>query len=384
MGRCAIDPKRPSRIGRLAILVAWSGALFPPACSSIAAEPPDLDLRAWLQPVPPSARFSDPAYYIWCGSMVRDDRGQCHLFYSRWPRHLGFDAWVSHSEIAHAVSDHPLGPYRHKDVALPPRGKEYWDGLCTHDPTVMRFGRKYYLYYMGNTADHYMGDWPDPAVMRTQRWVHRNNQRVGVAVADSPDGPWTRQAKPLVEPTPGFVDALCCNDATVTARPGGGYLMIYKAVGDKGRLPFGGPVLHVVATADSPTGPFKKHPQPVFVKEGAAFAAEDPFVWTDGVRYWAIIKDQGGYYTDQAGKRRSLVLFTSADGLRWSLAKHPFITPPEIVWADGRRQELAALERPQLWLDGGRPAILFCAADGSAKRSESFNVHIPLKGPLSR
>jgi hypothetical protein len=112
-----------------------------------------LDLRAWLQPAPKSAQFSDPEYYIWCGSMVRDDAGKCHLFYSRWPRKLGFDAWASHSEIAHAVSDNPLGPYRHKDVAFPPRGKEFWDGLCTHDPTVMRFGSKYYLYYMGNTAD---------------------------------------------------------------------------------------------------------------------------------------------------------------------------------------------------------------------------------------
>ena len=106
--------------------------------STDAAGEPNLDLRAWLQPVPVTARFSVPDYYVWCGSMVRDDKGKCHLFYSRWPKRLGFDAWVSHSEIAHAVSDNPLGPYRPVDVALPPRGKEFWDGLCTHDPTVIR------------------------------------------------------------------------------------------------------------------------------------------------------------------------------------------------------------------------------------------------------
>ena len=346
-----------------------------------AADLAGLDLRAWIQPSPLTARFEDPDYYVWCGTMVRDDAGKCHLFYSRWKRHLGFYAWVSHSEIAHAVSDNPLGPYRPKDVALPPRGKEFWDGLCTHDPTVMRFGSKYYLYYMGDTADYSMGDAPDPAVMKTQRWVHRNNQRVGVAVADSPDGPWKRMDQPLVAPTPGFYDALCCTDPTVTARPGGGYVMVYKAVGDKDPLPFGGPVVLIAATSDSPTGPFMKQPEPVFAKEGVKFAAEDPFIWSDDKRCWAIIKDQGGYYTDQGGKGRSLVLFESPDGLQWKLAEHPFITTPEVTWADGRHQKLAQLERPQIWLENGLPAILFCAADETPNLSATFNLQIPLKMP---
>src|SRR5579871_6545066 len=173
---------KPALRALIPLLLLFS--LTPPL---LAADEPglvDLDLREWIQPAPASSRFSDPGYYVWCGSMVRDDKGTCHLFYSRWPQHLGFYAWVSHSEIAHAVADNPQGPYRAKDVALPPRGKEFWDGLCTHDPTVMRFGSKYYLYYMGNTADHYMGDHPDPKVMDQQRWAHRNNQRIGVAVAD--------------------------------------------------------------------------------------------------------------------------------------------------------------------------------------------------------
>ncbi len=358
--------------------------LLVPSATLRAAELPDLDLRAWIQPVPLSARFSDPDYYIWCGSMVRDDAGRCHLFYSRWPRRLGFYAWVSHSEIAHAVSEHPLGPYRHKDVALPARGKEFWDGLCTHDPTVMRFGSKYYLYYMGNTADRAMGDAPDPAVMKTRRWIQRNNQRIGVAVADHPDGPWQRLGQPLIAPTPGFFDALCCTDPTVTARPGGGFVMVYKAVGDHGAMPFGGPVVLVAATSQSPTGPFEKMSALVFHKAGVHFAAEDPFIWSDGRQCRAIIKDQGGYYTDQGGKGKSLVLFESPDGLQWTLAKHPFITTPEVMWEDGWHETLAQLERPQVWLDHGLPAILFCAADDSVHYSHSFNVHIPLKLPTER
>lgn len=68
-------------------------------------------------------------------------------------------------------------------------------------PPVLRIGKKFYLYFMGNRDDL--------APTKGLNWVHRNNQRIGVAVADSPDGPWQRFDNPLVEPTPGFYDALC-------------------------------------------------------------------------------------------------------------------------------------------------------------------------------
>jgi hypothetical protein len=332
---------------------------------SVMSEP---DFAAMIQPIPETAKFSDPDYYIWCGTMVRGDDGKCHLYYSRWPRKLGHYAWVTHSEIAHAVGDTPLGPFRHREVALPARGKEFWDGLCTHNPNVHRFGAKYYLYYMGNTGDG--------AALKTLNWTHRNNQRVGVAVADSPDGPWQRFGRPLIEPTSGFVDALCVTNPSVSERPGGGYLMVYKAVGDKQKLPFGGPVLHAVATSDSPTGPFTKHPKPVFVKEGEAFAAEDPFIWTAGNCYWAIVKDNAGHFT---GKGKSTALFQSDDGLDWRLAKHPLVATTEVRWEDGRTQKLNSLERPQIYFENGLPVMLMFAADEDNKREHSFNVRIPLK-----
>jgi hypothetical protein len=328
----------------------------------------DPDFAAMIRPIPESAKFIDPDYYIWCGTMVKGDDGKCHLYYSRWPRKLGHYAWVTHSEIAHAVGDTPLGPFAHRDVALPARGKEFWDGLCTHNPNVHRFGGKYYLYYMGNTGDG--------VAMRTLNWTHRNNQRIGVAVADSPDGPWRRMDKPLIEPTPGFVDALCATNPSVAERPGGGYLMVYKAVDNRNKLPFGGPVLHAVATADAPTGPFTKHPKPVFVKEGVAFAAEDPFIWSDGRRFWAIVKDNAGNFT---GKGKSTALFQSDDGLDWRLAAHPLVATTEVTWEGGRAQKLHSLERPQLYFEDGRPAVLMVAVDEDSRREHSFNVRIPLQ-----
>jgi predicted GH43/DUF377 family glycosyl hydrolase len=355
---------QPSNIrSPMRILVLAAAVLF---STLNAAE--DYDFTKMIQPAPASAKFEDPGYIVWCGTMVKGDDGKYHMLYSRWPAKLGHYAWVSHSEVAHAVADHPLGPYQPTGVALPERGESFWDGLCTHNPTIVKFGKKYYLYYMGNTGDRKPGS--------PLNWTHRNNQRIGVAVADSPAGPWVRSDKPLIEPTPDFHDALCLANPSVVERPDGGYLMVYKAVGRQNKLPFGGPVVHVVATSDSPTGPFKKHPDPVFTHPGSSFAAEDPFIWQSEGTYWAIVKDFKGGFT-HAGP--SLALFRSADGFDWKPAAHPLVSKLEVRWRDGKTSALMKLERPQIYFENNQPAVLLCAAAPTNQLNESFNVQIPLK-----
>ena len=355
--------KHPTRREFMGQSLALTGGLMLPNSKA-----DDLDFQKLLRPIPLTAKFEMPDYYVWCGTLTKADDGKYYLLFSRWPRALGHNAWVTHSEVAVAMGHSPFGPFTFKSVALPARGKQFWDGLCTHNPTVQRFGKKFYLYYMGNTGDG--------VAMKSLNWTHRNNQRIGVAVADHPSGPWQRFDQPLIAPTAGFYDALMCSNPSVTRRPDGGFLMVYKAVGDKNKMPFGGPVLHCVATSDSPTGAFKKHPHPVFVKEGVAFAAEDPFIWHDGQRYRAIVKDNEGYFTN-AGK--SLALFESANGLDWKLAAHPLVATMEVQWADGTKQKMNSLERPQLWFEKGKPTVLLCASDVSAARESSFNVQIPLR-----
>jgi len=346
-----------------------NGALALPASTNTTA---GYDFNAMLQPVPATAKFADPDFNIWCGSAVKGDDGTYHMFYSRWPRKLGHLAWVTHSEVAHAVSDSPLGPWKHQDVALPPRGTNFWDGSCTHNPTVVRMAGKFYLYYMGNYGDGVTG--------KSLNWTHRNHQRIGVAVADSPNGPWQRFDKPMVDVSTdtNAPDALVATNPSVTQRPDGGVLMIYKAVGLKRALPFGGPVVHLVATADSPTGPFTKRPGEVFSAKGVMFAAEDPFLWRGTDRYWAVVKDNAGHFTKRG---YSLALWESADGIDWKLARHPLVATPEVTWADGRKQRLDALERPQVLFDNGVPIALLCAAADAKGRDGSFNIQIPLKGP---
>lgn len=327
--------------------------------------------------VPFSAQFVSDSMSIWGGSLVKGEDGLYHMFYSRWPKNLGW-AWVTHSEIAHAVSDSPLGPFEFKDVSLPVREDEYWDGLCTHNPTIHKFDGKYYLYYMGNTGDGVVvGIHGKPDL----NWVHRNNQRIGVAIAENPFGPWQRFEKPVLDITHNDSlahDALMTSNPSICQRPNGSYLMVYKAVGKKFPAPFGGPVVHMIATSDNPAGPFIKHPNPIFTFEGERFPAEDPYIWHQEGKYRAIVKRMKHSEKKQIF---SLELYESIDGFDWSPAPNPKISDLEFEWENGKLQKLNHLERPQLYFENGLPKVLLCAADTLDQNGvrQSFNVQIPLK-----
>lgn len=345
--------------------------LIAASCSSNKQEvqPCELNLQSMMQQVPESAKFINDSFFIWGGSMVKSHMdNKYHLFYSQWPRKLGMNAWITHSEIAHAISDSPFGPFEFKNVALPARGEKYWDGLVTHNPTIHFFDGKYYLYYMGNTGDGIPTD-------KSLNWTHRNNQRIGVAIADDPKGPWKRFSKPLIDVSPDTLahDALMVSNPSVTKMADGKYLMVYKAVAKKGKMPFGGPVVHLTATADSPVGPFIKKMEPVFTAQNLDFPAEDPFVWYDDKCYYAIVKDMNGAFTD-AGK--SLALFCSKDGLNWKKASHVLVSKLELDWKNGKKQKVIALERPQLFFENGEMVALLCAVNENIEHS--FNVQIPL------
>lgn len=360
------------------LIACATGCLFPGAIPAEAAPDEDIkasfDLAALIQPVPRTAKFIDEKYFTWGGSVVKGDDGRYHMFYSRWLRKDGFFSWVTRSEIAHAVSGSPLGPFRFRDVALPKRGAQYWDGLVTHNPTIKKFGRKYYLYYSGNTGNNVLNK-------KQANLTHRHNQQIGVAIATSPNGPWKRFDKPIIAKNPdiGADDHLLCTNPTVTRKPDGKYLMIYKASAKRIKTPVSGPIYHLTAEADRPEGPFIKKGIRCFEADPSiAFPAEDPNIWCQDGVFYAILKDFHGTFT---GKGRSLVLFISKDGLHWKLPEHCFIANPEITWADGSIQKFARLERPQIFLENGRPAVLYCAALLDKEHSQSMNIHIPIAPP---
>lgn len=339
-----------------------------------------LDLGAMVQPAPLAAKFADTNFHIWCGAPTHTADGKCHLFFSRWPVGRGFaPGWAIHSEIAYAVADQPEGPYRFVNVALPARGvnpatgKKYWDADVTHNPNVLQHGGKLYLFYMGNRGDG-------------QYATHRNNQRIGVAVADRPEGPWRRFDQPIIDVSTNQAafDSLCVANPAAAVRPDGGVLLIYKAVESVPGKLMGGRVRYGVAGAERPEGPYRKMPGRVFESAGDEgqtwMLAEDPFIWfsrRDGNRYHAVARDVVGRFT---GEKGGLALFESADGLHWEAAVHPKVLGARFRWADGSMSH-TQLERPALLFSNGVPTHLFGATDGYRKDGGvSCNVQIPLGG----
>lgn len=349
----------------------------------------DYSLADMVHAIPPGNIQKDSLWNIWGGSMVKGYDNKYHLYFSRWPRQSGHESWISHSEIAYAVADKPEGPFRFVNVALPATGSVAWDGSMTHNPYMVLKDDKYYLYYIGSmgevlSADQklipYGDDW----------WTRRNKQRIGVAVSDKPEGPWTRFDTPVLtnnEDTTAF-DAMCVNNPAVCVGRDGKMVMLYKAVCKNGTRG-GGSVRFSVAFANSPTGPFIKTNKLIFqpADPDARMVAEDPYLWYDekSDRYYAIVRDVVGQFTgeDSGG----LALMMSDDAMDWHATSCPKVLPAKLQWEDGTVYDAKTdhVERPFLYRDeNGVPRLLFGAfsinKDG-IHREHSFNGRIPLKIP---
>ena len=316
-------------------------------------------------------------YNVWGTNIIKGKDGKYHAIYSRWLKSRGHLGWVTHSEIAHAVADKLTGPYIFKDVALPARGNEFWDGDCTHNPHLLEYDGKYYLYHMGNHGSGYWDTTADtvmPHYTDKEWWVNRNNQRIGVAVANDINGPWKRFDKPLVD-----VDKTrrMCSTPVVSLRSDGKFLMVYKYVEEKeGRS--GGRVVHVTALADSPLGPFKDTGITFIETTASKFAVDDHVEWVQDGTYYCIGKDHDGSLTDY-GKGAMVLYVADEKGLSWTLAKQPLVLKAgELNWTDGEKTLCArTADMPKLYFENGLPKALTIAV--LPKDSEiSFSVVIPL------
>lgn len=369
------------------IILSWFNLCF-------AQNENDLNLGAMVQPVPEEYKFIDPDYHIWGASVVKGYDGQYHMYYSRWKYELGHMGWVTDSEVAYAIAESAEGPYKHAGIALPARGKEFWDGTTTHNPTVFKKDGKYYLYYMGTTSSVRA---EQPTSMKNKDWwIYRNNQRIGVAWADNPAGPWNRLDKPVIDVSENSTasDALMTSNPAINIAPDGSIFAVYKAVGkQKGWKPVdmtssdgwqvskGSRVRYMLAFADNPLGPFKKHKETIFElkgSEGEHMIAEDPYVWSQNGTYYAIVTDIKGRFTGDNG---ALALMESDNGYDWVQASHPLVVPSRILKTDGIKTEYK-IERPQLLLEDGVPTFLLGAlgitVDG-VHRGHACNLRIQLK-----
>lgn len=173
--------------------------------------------------------YSEKDYWVWGSSVVKDDSGKYHMFVSRFTKQLPFHpGWMVASEIVHAVSDKPEGPFKFSDVALPARGGQYWDGISTHNPRIMKHNGKYYLMYMGTT--HPFEEPTKEELTLDSKWciVARSNKRIGLAVADTPYGPWKRADKPIIDVEPNTFYSYLTSNPSPVVNEDGSVFVIFK------------------------------------------------------------------------------------------------------------------------------------------------------------
>lgn len=352
-------------------------ALFMISCS-FQKKSQELDFTQLIPAKPDKRFFQMEGYCVWCNGAVKGEDGKYHLFFSRWPESRGFDAWVTHSEIAHAVSDSLLGPYVFHDIAIPHRGNQYWDGDYAHNPHVLKEGDTYYLYYTGNCGSGYWyhtADTVKPTMNDREWWINRNNQRVGVAVAKSPYGPWKRFDKPLIDISEGRKTT---GVPTVSKRPDGKYMMVYKSVTDNGTFKGGG-VVHHVALADHPLGPFVDYDKPFVVSSKSDFPIDDHVEWYQDGKYYCIAKDHAGSKENSLTKfGKALILFESEDGLNWQLAENALVHEFHMDFSDGTQMDFERLEMPKVYMEDGKIKALFLAAKPVGV-SKSFSIVLPVQ-----
>ncbi|MDN5204628.1 glycoside hydrolase family protein [Fulvivirgaceae bacterium BMA10] len=303
-------------------------------------------------------------YFNWGGSIYKDNEGIYHLFYSRWKKKHTFYGWLTHSEIAHATSSSPKGPWEYLRTELKGHGKGYWDAITAHNPKIKFFDGKFYLYYIStNMGDK---DYTEKELEETSQvgyshpnWkILRPNQRTGVAVSNSINGPWERLDLPLIEPS-GPITTLTVNPAIARNMDGKYYLVV------KGDKPNETRFIRnqAVAISDSPLGPFKMQPKAVI----DYMDTEDMSIWYDS--------DRNRFY-GVFHAHSYIGLITSIDGTIWEKAKDEVVTTKSLDMEDGTVLEPVRMERPFVYVENSVPEILLLTAKF---KDESYTVCIPLK-----
>lgn len=134
--------------------------------------------------------------------------------------------------------------------------------------------------------------------------------------------------------------------------------------------------IHTQVRIGRPTGPFIKTPHPIFAKAVIRSPAEGPYLGSDRRGHGAIAKEFAGH---SDGRGRSTALLRYDNGLAWRLAKKPLVATTVIRWRGGETQSLNSLERPQLLLEDGAPAVLLFACDETKQRTHAFNLRLPIQ-----
>lgn len=241
--------------------------------------------------------------------------GLYYVWYSRGPQANGYNAtvWYATSHDGHQWKE------RGEALARGPKGS--WDEQSVFTPNILIARNKYWLFYTAVPKPFFNSG---PNITKTA---------IGIAVADSPDGPWQKlDENPILSASndPQQFDSMRVDDACLIVRSGKYWLYFKGRQWDNtpGKTQMG------VAIADRPQGPYLKyHGNPV------VHGGHEVLVWPYGAGVVAMIN------IGPAGIARTLQY--AEDGLHFA------------PWADLKRVPSAAgAYRPEAFNDNGRGGMI--------------------------
>lgn len=296
-------------------------------------------------------------YYVWCNSPIEDDDGKIHLFFSRWSAKKGMGGWINGCEICHAIADTPESEFAFLETVLSPRAG-HWDATTCHNPLIKKIDDKYCLFYMGNANGK------------------TNTKRIGLATAQTLNGPWQRSDKCLLEPgDTGSWDDHCTTNPAFIKHKNGKYWLYYKSWNthdyDTGTPPVRGNRKYGLAIADDLEGPYVKHAgNPVidFSSRGNNTQFEDAFVWQDRKKKKMLARDMGIFNHENG------IIMESKDGLKWDDPKIAYYEANKYIQqppAPAHLKKYGRFERPQLLFQNGKPTYLFTTSQGGKHMTSS-------------
>lgn len=288
-------------------------------------------------------------YTLWCPSPIFGPDGKVHLFVARWPEKNVDPAWRKSSEIAHYIADQPEGPFAFVDVALTGTGQATWDKWSAHNPEVFKDGDRYALLYISNSDFH--------------QPPHPLNQRIGMALSDSLNGPWKRSGKdgmllgPSSDPRHFTFGRQIVNPTLVKFH--NQYLLYFKTARQ------GGGTVYGLATAENLEGPYTMLDQPI-ATSGGTMEDGSAFEWQNKI--CLLTTDNHGNATGIFGGG---TLWVSDDGVHFNpewtqLGFYRIPTyfkdydPAKATCYYG--QKVPKFERPKILMKDGQPAYLYATS----------------------
>ncbi len=253
--------------------------------------------------------IEDNTWCYWGGNAMLGKDGRYHIAICRWLESTGHNGWFE-SEVAHCVSDNPLGPYVVTRTIIPK----------AHNPEVQPMpDGSYFLHTAAATA----------------------------YVSDSMDGEWELLGKMSMEPRGFRPTDFMGSNLTTSIRDDKSILMMTKG-GD------------IMISNSGVLGPYKLVSIDNY-KRNSGYA-EDPVIWRSAHQYHCIYNHA---QDRKSGYMRSL------DGIHWKNEDGLPYDVSSTVYSDGTVNEWNKFERAKVVQDEfGRAAFLSLAVIDVPKGSD--------------